>query len=65
MISTTLIATSGDSQIHPDPAATIIKMMREYARGEKYFSLDPISAISGDPTSRTTAIQLKVIGKTY
>lgn len=64
-ISTTLIATEWDPQVHPDPAATIIKMMREYARGQQYFSLEPILSISGDMKSRTTSIQFKVVGKTY
>lgn len=65
VISTTLIANEGDPQIHPDPASTIIKMMREYANGQKYFSLDPITALSGNPSERSTAIELKVIGKKY
>lgn len=46
IISTTLIATQGDPQVHPDPAATIIKMMREYARGQQNFGLEPISSIA-------------------
>lgn len=62
-ISTTLISTVGDAAIHPDPAATIIKMMREYALGHKYFDLDPIVSISGDSTRRTTWIQFHVAGE--
>ena len=64
-ISTMLTATEWDPQIHPDPAATIIKMIREYAKGQQYFSLEPIFALGGDSKQRTTAIQFKVIGKKY
>lgn len=64
-ISTNLTATEWDPQIHPDPAATIIKMMREYAKGQQYFSLEPINAISGDSKQRSTSIQFKVVGKQY
>ncbi len=60
-ISTTLIATHGDVQIHPDPISTIIRMMRDYSRVQKYFSLEPIYSITGTRTERTTAIELKVI----
>ncbi len=65
MISTTLIATHGDLQIHPDPVSTIIRMMRDYSLVQKYFSLEPIYSISGNRSERTTSIQLKVIGKKY
>ena len=60
-ISTTLISTFGDSRIHPDPASTIINMMRDYAAHSSYFSLEPITSISWDLTKRTTSIQLKVV----
>ncbi len=60
-ISTTLTATLGDPQVHPDPASTIINMMREYATHTSYFSLEPIVSITGDLTKRTTSIQLKVV----
>lgn len=63
VISTTLIATKWDAQIHPDPASTVISMMRDYARGMKYFSLEPISTLAGTSKERTTSIQLKVVGK--
>ena len=63
-ITTTLIATEGDSWVHPDPAATIIKMMRTYALWKMDFNLDPIYSISGDATYRTTGIQLRVVPKT-
>lgn len=59
-ISTTLISTVWDASIHPDPAATIIKMMREYDLGNKYFKLDPIISISGDSSRRVTGIQFHV-----
>lgn len=65
VISTTLIATEGDPQIHPDPASTVIKMMRDYASTQRYFALEPIYALSGTEKERTTAIQFKVIGKQY
>jgi hypothetical protein len=65
VISTTLIATEGDPQIHPDPASTVIKMMRDYASTQRYFALEPIYALSGNEKERTTAIQFKVIGKQY
>lgn len=46
-ISTVLVATSGENQIHPDPVATIIGMMREYAsHNDLYFTLDPITSVS-------------------
>lgn len=64
-LSTTLTATEWDPQIHPDPASTIIKMMREYARGQQYFALEPISSIAWDAKTRTTSIQFKVVGKKY
>ncbi len=64
-ISTTLIATHGDLQIHPDPVSTIIRMMRDYSRVQKYFSLEPIYSISGTRAERITSIELKVIGKKY
>lgn len=60
-ISTTLIATEWDSGVHPDPVATIVKMMREYATSKTAFSLEPIYSISGDPTLRTTAIKFHVL----
>ena len=60
-ISTNLISTSGDSEGHSDAAATIIKMMREYANGQKTFGLEPILNISGEPSRRMTSIQLKVV----
>ncbi len=59
-ISTTLISTVWDASIHPDPAATIIKMMRTYSLGNKYFDLDPIMSISGDSARRTTWVQFHV-----
>lgn len=61
VITTTLTATEGDSWVHPDPAATIIKMMREYATNKMTFSLDPISSLSWDPTARTTSIRFRVL----
>ncbi len=61
MISTSLIATEWDPGIHPDPVATIIKMMQTYAKEKMDFSLDPIISISGDPTLRTTGIQFHVL----
>ncbi len=62
-LSTELIATEWDPQVHPDPAATIIRMMREYAASQKYFSLDPIVSLSWDEKSRMTGIMLKVTPK--
>jgi hypothetical protein len=59
-ITTSLIATEWDPQIHPDPASTIIRMMREYAQGQKYFLLDPIVSLAGDEKSRTTGISFHV-----
>ncbi len=61
VISTSLIATEWDSWVHPDPVATIIKMMREYAQNKNTFSLDPISSIGWDPKERTTAIKFRVL----
>jgi hypothetical protein len=47
VISTTLIATQADGIAHPDPAGTIIKMMREYAAGNgQTFALEPITTIA-------------------
>lgn len=63
VISTSLIAIEWDPSLHPDPAATIIKMMREYDTGRPYFSLEPISSISGDSTKRTTGIEFHVKSK--
>mgnify|MGYP006888934244 CR=1 FL=1 len=62
-ISTNLISTSGDPEGHSDAAATIIKMMREYASGQKAFGLEPILTISGEPSRRVTSIQLKVVSR--
>ena len=61
IISTALIATEPEGIWHPDPASTIIKMMRDYVRPNWRFSLEPITAISWDTSSRTTAIQFKVV----
>lgn len=62
VISTTLIATEPFGIDHPDPAGTIIEMMRNYARGNGgKFSLEPIYSLSGDLKSRTTSIVLKVV----
>lgn len=63
IISTTLIATEGDPLVHPDPALTIIKMIEDYSRGQKDFSLDPIASMAGDITKRTTGIQFRVVPK--
>jgi hypothetical protein len=60
-IATSLVATSPLSEAHPDPASTIIAMMRDYAKKQSYFSLEPILSITGDLTKRTTSIQLKVV----
>lgn len=60
-INTSLTSTSGDSEGHSDAAATIIKMMREYASGQKTFGLEPILSISGEPSRRVTSVQFKVI----
>jgi hypothetical protein len=61
-ISTSLTATQWDETVHPDAAGTIIKMIREYAAWRGWsFSLEPINAMSGDPSERTTGIQFKVI----
>ncbi len=62
VITTSLTATEPYGIAHPDPAGTIIEMMRNYARwnGGK-FSLDPISSISGDLKSRSTSIKFKVV----
>lgn len=60
-ISTSLIATAWLNQIHPDPAATIIAMMRTYAsQSNLYFRLDPITTVSWDLSKRTTGITLHV-----
>ncbi len=62
VISTSLISTQSDSGIHPDPAGTIIKMMRTYGNTAQWrFALDPITTISGTPALRTTGIQFRVI----
>jgi hypothetical protein len=47
VISTSLIATVGNT-VHPDPASTIITMMRNYAsvKGDGRFTLEPITSIS-------------------
>ena len=63
IISTNLIATEGDPLVHPDPAITIIKMIEDYSRDKKDFSLDPISTLGGDLTQRTTGIQFRVVPK--
>lgn len=60
-IITKLISTSGNT-IHPDPVATIISMMNDYAKNEKKeFRLGKITNITGDVTKRTTTIELKVL----
>ncbi len=64
-ITTALTATEWDPQVHPDPASTIIKMIREYAKWQQYFALDPINTISWDIKQRSTAITFKVVGKKY
>lgn len=63
IISTSLISTEWDPTVHPDPVATIIKMMREYDAGHQYFTLDPISSISWDATKRTTDIAFHIQSK--
>jgi hypothetical protein len=61
-ITTNLIATEGNPNIHPDAASTIVTMIQAYAKKEGVpgFALDPITSISGDPKLRTTAIKFKV-----
>lgn len=63
VITTSLIATEGNPNIHPDPASTIVTMMRAYMtqNGDGKFTLDPIRAINGDSKSRTTGITLRVV----
>ncbi len=63
VIATSLISTEWDPAVHPDPAVTIIKMIREYDSGRPYFSLDPIVSISWDATKRTTGIQFHIKSK--
>ncbi len=60
-ITTTLIATEGDSGVHPDPAATVIKMIKEYASGKMEFELEPIISLSWDPSMRTTGVEFRVL----
>lgn len=66
VITTSLTATEGNPNIHPDPASTIVTMMRAYmtANGDGNFTLDPIRAISWDTKSRTTWITLRVVPTT-
>lgn len=59
IISTTLISTQG-TDIHPDAVATIIRMMNEYAHSNQAFHLGKITNVSGDPTKRSTTIELTV-----
>lgn len=63
VITTSLIATEGNPNIHPDPASTIVTMMRAYLEqnGDGNFTLDPIRSISGDAKSRTTWVTLHVV----
>ncbi len=63
VISTSLIATDWVELIHPDPASTIVSMMRAYnnAQGDGTFTLEPILWISWWANSRTTSVQLKVL----
>ena len=65
-ITTTLIATEGNPNLHPDPASTIVTMMRAYmtSTGDGRFTLDPIMTISGDPKMRTTGIKLRLVPNT-
>ena len=66
VITTSLIATEGNPNIHPDPASTIVTMMRAYIpkNGDGTFTLDPIRAINGDEKSRATSITLRVVPNT-
>jgi hypothetical protein len=59
VINTKLTSTVGNGQ-HPDPVGTIIAMMNSYNAGIQEFRLGKISSITGDTTSRTTAIELRV-----
>jgi hypothetical protein len=61
VITTSLIATEWDPGIHPDPASTIIKMIREYAQWKMDFTLEPISSLSWDSSMRTTGIEFHVL----
>ena len=60
VINTNLTSTVGNGQ-HPDPVATIIAMMNMYTTGGQEFRLGNITSVSGDATSRTTAVELHVI----
>jgi hypothetical protein len=60
VISTNLTSTTGNGQ-HPDPVGTIIAMMNSYAAWGQEFRLGKITSITGDTTSRTTAIEFQVI----
>jgi hypothetical protein len=60
VITTNLTSTVGNGQ-HPDAVGTIIKMMNDYSAGGQEFRLGKITSITGDTTSRTTAIELRVI----
>jgi hypothetical protein len=61
VISTSLIATAGDPEIHPDPLSTVVRFMRSMNTIQKNFSLSPIKAVSGDISKRTTAVELQVL----
>lgn len=63
VITTSLIATEGNPNIHPDPASTIVTMMRAYMaeNGDGKFTLDPIRVINGDSKSRNTSISLRIV----
>ncbi len=60
-ITTTLIATEWDSGVSPDPVATVIKMMRDYAEWKMNFTLEPIFSLAWDPSIRSTGIELHVL----
>ncbi len=61
VISTSLIATEWDPQIHSDPIATIVRFIRSMDAQKQKFQIEPVRIVSGDPTKRTTGIELKVV----
>ena len=61
VISTSLIATEWDPQIHSDPIATIVRFIRSMDTQKQKFQIEPIRIVSGDSTKRTTGIELKVV----
>lgn len=60
ILSTQVVAINPDRVNHPDPISAIFKLMNTQKFADTGFVLEPITAISGDITERSTSLQFRV-----